>query len=41
MNEGATLITGDIIQKDIAEAKGIDSIYLNQYKKVKLRIEEF
>ena len=41
MDLGATLITGDIIQKDIAEAKGIDSIYLKPYKKVKLRIEDF
>lgn len=41
MDIGATLITGDIIQKDIAEAKGIDSIYLKPYKKVKLRIEDF
>lgn len=41
MDLGATLITGDMIQKDIAEAKGIDSIYLKPYKKVKLRIEDF
>ncbi|HOM96160.1 MAG: Flp pilus assembly complex ATPase component TadA [Candidatus Methanofastidiosa archaeon] len=41
MDLGATLITGDMIQKDIAEAKGIDSIHLKPYKKVKLRIEDF
>ena len=33
MDLGATLITGDMIQKDIAEAKGIDSIHLKPYKK--------
>ena len=41
MDLDGTLITGDLIQKDIAEAKGIQSIFLKPYKKVKLRIEDF
>lgn len=41
MDLGGTLITGDLIQKDIAEAKGVQSIFLKPYKKVKLKIEDF
>lgn len=41
MDLGGTLITGDLIQKDIAEAKGIESIFLKPYKTVKLKIEDF
>ncbi len=38
---GATLITGDRIQRDVAVAKGIDVIYLEARKEVKHRLEDF
>ncbi|ASJ13671.1 PINc/VapC family ATPase [Thermococcus radiotolerans] len=38
---GATLITGDQVQRDIAIAKGIDVIYLTARKEVKHRLEDF
>ncbi|WP_297092740.1 PINc/VapC family ATPase [Thermococcus sp.] len=38
---GATLITGDGVQRDIAIAKGIDVIYLTARKEVKHRLEDF
>ncbi|AFL95801.1 putative ATPase containing PIN domain [Thermococcus cleftensis] len=38
---GATLITGDQVQRDIAIAKGIDVIYLTAKKEVRHRLEDF
>ncbi|NJE10761.1 PINc/VapC family ATPase [Thermococcus sp. MAR1] len=38
---GATLITGDQVQRDIAIAKGIEVIYLTARKEVKHRLEDF
>ncbi|ASJ11002.1 ATPase [Thermococcus sp. P6] len=38
---GATLITGDRVQRDIAIAKGIDVIYLEARKELKHRLEDF
>ncbi|WP_258083963.1 PINc/VapC family ATPase [Thermococcus thermotolerans] len=38
---GATLITGDQVQRDIAIAKGIDVIYLTARKEVRHRLEDF
>ncbi|ASJ12932.1 PINc/VapC family ATPase [Thermococcus thioreducens] len=38
---GATLITGDQVQRDIAIAKGIDVIYLTARKDVRHRLEDF
>ncbi|NJE85709.1 ATPase [Thermococcus sp. CX2] len=38
---GATLITGDQVQRDIALAKGIDVIYLTAKKEVRHRLEDF
>ncbi|AGB04302.1 ATPase (PilT family) [Aciduliprofundum sp. MAR08-339] len=38
---GATLVTGDSVQRHIAEIKGIPVIYLEQKKIVKMRIEDF
>ncbi len=38
---GATLITGDYVQKSIAEIKGIPAIYIEAKTDVKMRIEDF
>ena len=38
---GATLITGDSIQRSIAEVKGIPVIFLTPQKEIKMRIENF
>ncbi len=38
---GATLVTGDRVQRDVAVAKGIDVIYLTAKKEVKHRLEDF
>ncbi len=38
---GATLITGDSVQRHIAEVKGIPVIYLETKKEIKIRIEDF
>ncbi|CAD5244697.1 PINc/VapC family ATPase [Thermococcus camini] len=38
---GATLITGDRVQRDVAIAKGIDVVYLTAKKEVKHRLEDF
>ena len=38
---GATLITGDSVQRHIAEVKGIPVIYLETKKEIKMRIEDF
>ncbi len=37
----ATLVTGDYIQKSIAEVKGIPTIYLETKKDIRMRIEDF
>ncbi|NJE01480.1 LAGLIDADG family homing endonuclease [Thermococcus sp. JdF3] len=38
---GATLITGDRVQRDVAIAKGIDVVYLTAKKEVQHRLEDF
>ncbi|MDV3103109.1 PINc/VapC family ATPase [Thermococcus waiotapuensis] len=38
---GATLITGDQVQRDVAIAKGIDVIYLAAKKELRHRLEDF
>ncbi|AEK73923.1 ATPase [Thermococcus sp. 4557] len=38
---GATLITGDRVQRDVAIAKGIDVVYLTAKKEVRHRLEDF
>lgn len=38
---GATLITGDQVQRDIAIAKGIEVIYLTAKKELRHRLEDF
>ncbi len=38
---GATLVTGDRVQKEIGEAMGLDVIYLTAKKGVKVRLEDF
>jgi ATPase len=37
----ATLVTGDYVQKSIAEVKGISVIYLEAKKEIRMRIEDF
>ena len=37
----ATLVTGDYVQKSIAEVKGIPTIYLETKKEIRMRIEDF
>jgi len=37
----AILITGDFVQKSIAEIKGIEVIYLEAKREIKMRIEDF
>ncbi len=37
----AILVTGDFVQKSIAEVKGIDVIYLEAKKEIHMRIEDF
>jgi len=38
---GATLVTGDRVQRDVAIAKGIDVVYLEAKKELKHRLEDF
>ena len=38
---GATLVTGDSVQRDVAIAKGIDVIYLQAKREVRHRLEDF
>ncbi|EDY36115.1 PIN domain protein [Aciduliprofundum boonei T469] len=38
---GAILVTGDYVQKSIAEVKGIPAIYLEAKKEIRMRIEDF
>ncbi|WP_010477011.1 LAGLIDADG family homing endonuclease [Thermococcus zilligii] len=38
---GATLVTGDQVQRDVAIAKGIDVIYLAAKKELRHRLEDF
>ncbi len=41
LENNATLVTGDFIQKSVAEIKGIKVLYLESIKFVKKKIEEF
>jgi ATPase len=38
---GATLVTGDQVQRDVAIAKGIDVVYLTAKKELRHRLEDF
>ncbi len=37
----ATLVTGDFVQSSIAEIKGVNVVYLEEKKELKMRIEDF
>ena len=37
----ATLVTGDWVQKEIAEVKGIETVYLEERREIEMRIEDF
>ncbi len=41
LKNAATLVTGDFVQKSIAEVKGISVIYLEAKREIKMRIEDF
>ncbi|MCD6370256.1 MAG: Flp pilus assembly complex ATPase component TadA [Thermoplasmata archaeon] len=41
LENSAILVTGDFVQKSIAEVKGIQVIYLEARREIKMRIEDF